>query len=120
MSEPLTIDYTKAFDRVKYSKIIECLSEIGIDDKDLEIITKMYWEQTAVVRSEDGITEEFKIKKGVMQECVLSPSLFNMYTEKYIQRNRRYRKHEGLGHNINNLRYADDTSSLAYRIFEII
>ena len=36
------IDHTKAFDRVKHSKIIECLSEIGIDDKDLHIITKMY------------------------------------------------------------------------------
>ena len=49
------IDYTKAFDRVKQ----ECLSEIGIDDKDLQIITKMYWEQTAVVRTEHGITEVF-------------------------------------------------------------
>ena len=34
------LDYTKAFDRVKHSKIVECLSEIGIDDKDLQIITK--------------------------------------------------------------------------------
>ena len=76
------IDYTKAFDRVKHSKIIECLSEIGIDNKDMQIITKMYWEQTAVVRTEHGITEEFQIKKGVRQGCVLSPSLFNLYTEK--------------------------------------
>ena len=44
-------DYTKAFDRVKHSKITECLSEIGIDDKDLQIISKMDWEQTAVVRT---------------------------------------------------------------------
>ena len=57
------IDYTKAFDRVKHSKIIECLPEIGIDDKDLQIITKMYWEQTAVVRTEHGITEEFQVKR---------------------------------------------------------
>ena len=64
------IDYIKAFDRVKHSKIIECLSEIGIDDKDLQIITKMYWEQTAVVRTEHGITEEFQVKKGVRQGCV--------------------------------------------------
>ena len=39
------IDYTKAFDRIKHSKIIECLSEMGIDDKNLQIITKMYWEK---------------------------------------------------------------------------
>ena len=44
------IDYTKAFDGVKDSKIIEYLSEIGIDDKDLQIITKMYWKQAALVR----------------------------------------------------------------------
>ena len=79
------IDYTKAFDRVKHSKIIECLSEIGIDDKDLQIITKMYWEQTVVVRTEHGITEEFQVKKGVRQGCVLSPSLFNLYTEKIFR-----------------------------------
>ena len=64
------IDYTKAFDRVQHSKIIECLSEIGIDDKDLQIITKTYWEQTAVVRTEHGIKEEFQVKKGVRQGCV--------------------------------------------------
>ena len=107
------IDYTKAFDRVKHSKIIECLSEIGIDDKDLQIITKMYWEQTAVVRTEHGITEEFQVKRGVRQGCVLSPSLFNLYTEKIF---REIEDMEGVnvgGHNINNLRYADDTSLLA-------
>ena len=107
------IDYTKAFDRVKHSKIIECLSEIGIDHKDLQIITKMYWEETAVVRTEHGITEEFQVKKCVRQGCVLSPSLFNLYTEKIF---REIEDMEGVNvgvHNINNLRYADDTSLLA-------
>ena len=80
------IGCTKAFDRVKPSKIIECLIEIGIDDEDLQIITKIYWEQTAVVRTEHGITEEFQIKKGVRQGCVLSPSLFNLYTQKYSEK----------------------------------
>ena len=46
------IDYTKAFDTVKHFKMIECLSEIGIDDKDLQIISKLYWEQSACVRTE--------------------------------------------------------------------
>ena len=45
--------------------MIECLSEIGIDDKDLQIITKLYWEQSASVRTESGMTSEFKITKGV-------------------------------------------------------
>ena len=59
------IDYTKAFDQVKHSKIMECLKEIGVDDTELQIITKLYWEQSAVVRTESGLTAECKIKKGV-------------------------------------------------------
>ena len=79
------IDYTKAFDRVKHFKMIECLSEIGIDDKELQIISKLYWEQSACVRTESGMTSDFKIKKGVRQDCVLSPNLFNLYTEKIFR-----------------------------------
>ena len=107
------MDYTNAFDRVKHSKIIECLSEIGIDDKDLQIITNIYLEQTAVVRTRHGITEEFQVKKGVRRGCILSPSLFNLYTEKIF---REIEYMEGMnvgGHNINNLRYADDISLLS-------
>ena len=74
------IDYTKAFDRVTHFKMIEFLSEIGIDDKDLQIMSKLYWEQSACVRRENGMTSEFKIKKGVRQGYVLSPNLFNLYT----------------------------------------
>ena len=59
------IDYTKAFDRVIHSKMIDCLKDVGIDDRDLQIIAKMYWEQTAFVKTGTGLTEEFKIKKGV-------------------------------------------------------
>ena len=107
------IDYTKAFDRVNHSKLIECLKEVGVDDKDLQIIIKMYWEQTAVVRTKTGISSVFKIKKGVIQGCVLSPNLYNLYTEKIV------REIEGMpgvvigAVNINNLRYADDTGLLA-------
>ena len=80
------VDCTKVFDKVKHSEIIECLSEIGIDDKDFQIITRMYWEETAMVRTENGITEEFQIKKGVWQGCVLSSCLFNLYNEKYLEK----------------------------------
>ena len=73
----------------------------------------MYWEQTAVVRTKTGVSSGFKIKKGVRQGCVLSPNLYNLYTEKM------FREIEGMpgaiigGVNINNLRYADDTGLLA-------
>ena len=66
-----------------------------------------------MLRTEHGITEEFQVKKGVRQGCVLSPSLFNLYTEKIF---REIEDMEGVnagGHNINNLRYACDTSLLA-------
>ena len=88
--------------------MIECLLEIGIDDKYLQIISKLYWEQSASIRTESGMTSQFKSKKGVRQGCVLSPNLFNLYTEKI------YREVENIkGVNINNLRYADDTVLLA-------
>ena len=93
--------------------MIECLSEIGIDDKDLQIITKLYWEQSASVRTESGMTSEFKIKKGVRQGCVLSPNLFNLYTEKIFREVEDMKGVNIGGVNINNLRYADDTVSLA-------
>ena len=53
--------------------MIECLSEIGIDDKDLQIIRKLFWEQSTCVRTESEMASEFKIKKGVRQGWVLSP-----------------------------------------------
>ena len=107
------IEYTKAFDRVKHLKMIECLSEIGMDDKDLQIINKLYWEQSESVRTESGMTSEFKIKKGVRQGCILSPNLFNLYTEKIF---REVEDMKGInigGVNINNLRYTDDPVLLA-------
>ena len=107
------IDYTKASDRVKHFKTIYCLSDIGIDDKDLQIITKLYWEQSASIRAEGGMTSRFKIKKAVRQSLVLSPNLFNLYTEK-IFREVEDMKGVNIGEvNINNLRYADDTVLLA-------
>ena len=59
------INYIKTFDHVRLSTMIECLKEIGVDDTELQSITKLYWEQSAVVRTESGLTAECKIKKGV-------------------------------------------------------
>ena len=107
------IDYTKAFDRVKDIKMIECLSEIGMADKDLQIITKLYWEQSACVRTESGMTSQFKIKKGVRQRCILSPNLLKLYTEKILREVEDMKGVNIGGVNINNLRYADDAVLLA-------
>ena len=103
------IDYTKAFDRVRHDEIIKELTKLKIDGKDLRIIKNMYWEQTAAMRVEGEISAFQKIKRGVRQGCVVSPDLFSLYSE-IIMRN--IEGQPGIrvgGHNINNLRYADDT-----------
>ena len=103
------IDYTKAFDRVRHDEIIKELTKLKIDGKDLRIIKNMYWEQTAAMRVEGEISAFQKIKRGVRQGCVLSPDLFSLYSE-IIMRN--IEGQPGIrvgGHNINNLRYTDDT-----------
>ena len=108
------IDYTKAFDWVKHSKMIECLKEIGVDDTELQIITKLYWEQSVVVRTESGLTAECKIKKGAWQGCVLSSSLFNLYTEKIFKDVQDMKGVIIVGMKLNNLRYAYDTVLLCF------
>ena len=72
--------------------------------------------QEATVRTRRGTTDWFQIGKGVHQGCVLSPCLFNLYAE-YIMRNARLYESQARikisGRNINNLRYADDTTLMA-------
>ena len=66
--------------------MIECLSEIGMDDKDLQIISKLYWEQSASVRTESGTTSEFEIEKGV-RRVVYCHQIYSIYTpRKYSER----------------------------------
>ena len=72
--------------------------------------------QEATVRTEHGTTDWFQIGKGVRQGCILSPCLFNLYAE-YIIRNAGLDEAQAgikiAGRNINNLRYADDTTLMA-------
>ena len=88
----------------KHFKVIECLSEIGIDDKDLQIMSKLYCEQSACVRTESGMTYEFKIKKGVRQGSLLSPNLSNLYTVKIFREVEDMKGVNIGGVNMNNLR----------------
>ena len=79
-------------------------------------IGKHYAGQVATVRTGHGTTNWFQIRKGVRQGCILSPCLFNLYAE-YIMRNTGLEEaHAGIQiarRNINNLRYADDTTLMA-------
>jgi hypothetical protein len=107
------IDYKKAFDRVFHAKLIEALKRLEIDGKDLNLITNLYWQQTASIKTEDGQSSSFDIKRGVRQGCVISPSLFNVYTENIFKVFEDQPGIKMFGEYINNLRYADDTVLLA-------
>ena len=103
------IDYAKAFDRVKHENLVECLNKIGVDGKDVRIITNLYWHQKAAIRVDKDISDYTPIQRGVRQGCVLSPILFNIYTELIF---RQFEHLEGAsigGRNLSNLRYVDDT-----------
>ena len=89
---------------------------MGIPDHLTCLLRNLYPGQEATVRTEDGTTESFQIRKGVHQVCMFSPCLFNLY-EEYIMRNARLDEAQAgikiAGRNINNLWYADDTVLIA-------
>lgn len=75
------VDYEKAFDRLKWTKLMDILKRIGIDWRDRRLITNLYMNQTAVVRTEHGDSEPGEMGRGVRQGCLLSPLLFSIYAE---------------------------------------
>ena len=109
------IDYAKAFDCVDHNKLWEILKETGIPDHLTCLLRNLDAGQEATVRTGHG-TDWFQIGKGVCQDCILSPCLFNLYPE-YIMRNARLDEAQTVikiaRRNINNFRYADDTSLMA-------
>uniref|UniRef100_A0A4W2EJ93 Reverse transcriptase domain-containing protein n=1 Tax=Bos indicus x Bos taurus TaxID=30522 RepID=A0A4W2EJ93_BOBOX len=109
-------DYAKAFDCVDHNKLWKILKEMGIPDHLTCFLRNLYAGQEATVRTGHGTTDWFQIGKGVYQGCIFSPCLFNLYAE-YIMRNAGLEEAQAgieiAGRNINNLRYADDTTLLA-------
>ena len=99
-----------------HNKLWKILQEMGIPDHLTCLLRNLYAGQEATVRTGHGTIDWFQVGKGVPQGCILSPCLFNFYAE-YIMR------HAGLQEaqakiniarrNINNLRYADDTTLMA-------
>ena len=112
------IDYVKAFDCVVHNKLWKILKEMGIPDHLICLLRNLYAGQEAAVRTGHGTTAWFQIGKGVNQGCILSPCLFNFYAE-YIMRNAGLEETQAgikiAERNINNVRYADDTTLLAER-----
>ena len=110
------IDYAKAFDCVDHNKLWKILKEKGIADHLSCLLRNPYAGQEATVKTGHETTDWFQIGKGVCQGCILSPCFFNLYAE-YIMRNAWLEEaQDGIKiarRNINNLRYADDTTLMA-------
>ena len=94
-------------------KLWKILKEMGIPDDLICLLRNLYAGQEATVRTGHGTTDWFQIGKGIHQSCILSPCLFNIYAE-YIIRNAGLDEAQAgiksVRRNINNLRYADDTT----------
>ena len=99
-----------------HNKLWKILKEKGITDHLTCLLRNLYAGQEATVRTGHGTTHWFQIGKGVSQGCILSPCLFNLNAE-YIMRNAGLDEAQAgikiAGRNINNLRYADDTTLMA-------
>ena len=89
--------------------------EMGVPDHLTYRLRNLYAGQEATVRTGHGTTDWFQIGKGVCQGCILSPCLFNLYAECIMQNTRLNEAKAGIKiarRNINNLRYADDTTHI--------
>ena len=99
-----------------HNKLWEILKEMGIPDHLTCLLRNLYAGQEATVRTGHGTTDWFHIEKGVSQGCILSPCSFYLYAE-YIMRNAGLEEAQAgikiARRNINNLRYADDTTHMA-------
>ena len=110
------IDNNKAFDCVDHNKLWKIPHEMGIQDHITCLLGNMYAGQEATVRTRHGAMDWFQIGKGVHQGCILSPCLINFYAEYIIQNAGLDESQAGIKisrENINNLRYADDTTLMA-------
>ena len=110
------IDYAKASDCVDHNELWKILEEIGIPDHLTCLLRNLYVGQEATVSTGHGKTDWFQIGKRLCQGCILSLCIFNFYAE-YIMRNTGLEEAQAgikiAGRNINNLRYADDTTVMA-------
>ena len=99
-----------------HNKLWKVLKEIGIPNHLTCLLRNLYAGQEAIVRTGRGTTDWFQTGKGVCQGCILSPCLFNLHAE-YIVRNTGLEETQAgikiARRNINNLRYADDTTLMA-------
>ena len=107
------IDYAKDFDFLDHNKLWKILKEMGIPDHLTCLLRNLYPGQEATVKTGHGTTVWFQIGKGVRQDYILSPFLFNLYAEHFMKNAELEEAQAGIKiarRNINNLRYANDTT----------
>ena len=101
---------------MNHNKLWKNPKDFGTSDHLTRLLRNLYAGKEATVRTGHGTTDWFQIGKGVHQGCILSACLFNLYAE-YIMRNAGLEEAQAVikiaGRNINNLRYADDTTLMA-------
>ena len=110
------IDYAKGLDCVDHYQLWKILKEMGIPDHLTCLLRNLYTGKEATVRTRHGTVDWFQIGKGLCQDCILSPCLFNLYAEDIMRNSGLEETQAGIkiaGRNINNLRYADDTTLMA-------
>ena len=99
-----------------HNKLWKTLKEMGIPDHLTGLLRNLYAGQEATVRTGHGTTDWFQIGKGVLQGCILSPCLFNLYADCIMRKAGLEEAQAGITtarRNINNLKYADDTTLMA-------
>ena len=109
------IDYVKAFDHVDHNKLWKILQEMGIPVYLTCLLTNLFAGEEATVKTRHGTTDCFQIGNRVCRGCILSLCLFKLGAE-YIMRNTGLDEAQipiKISRNINNLRYADNTTLMA-------
>ena len=116
------IDFKKAFDSVQHLKLWAVLEKMGVNNTVVSLLRKLYSEQEATVKVEKELSNWFPIKKGVRQGCLISPMLFNFYSEQVMRESADDLSSIGVcisGRNFNNLRFADDIVLMATSATEL-
>ena len=79
------VDFEKAFDRIRWDKLMEILKKIGVDWRERRLIKELYMGQVVAVRINEGETDLIAIGRGTRQGCPLSTVLFSLYDETMIR-----------------------------------
>lgn len=116
------VDYEKAFDNVRWPKLWNTLKDFGLPLHLITLVTNLYETTVAVVKIDGTLSKKCSIRKGVRQGCILSPLLYNIYSE-LIMRHTLEGWKGGVkigGRRFSNMRFADDTLLIANTSNELL